>query len=223
MHRSLAPNIETGQTFYVCGPVWTTDYDKPARENWHSCTVMRTLEGTDVHFRPDVEPVPVDLGTRALVLAAPGAGKHVEGQLSRMNQEHEPYLQVLCLVTTPDGHSFEAVVSAYQLWNEDPLSEYPPTCEQQGVDPNWVAPEKPEKPETEKDSHLQLCYFWRMIDRTPMEDLVSRLHMCLANRHHPISKDTSREAARTGIKMIRAKRAVMNATPEERAKYRLDE
>lgn len=224
MHRSLAHKVQPGEVYFVCGPKWETDYFKPASENWHSnATVMRTLNSTDVYFRPDVEPVTIDIGARALVLLPPGEGKHVQAQLQRHNQEHEPYLQVLCLVTTVDGHSFEAVVSAYQLWNEDPRSEYPPTKEEQGVILNWEPPPKPETPKSEVSKEMQLIFFARMLDRMSLEDEELKLKALLQQRHSPLAGSLHRDACRTSIKMVRALRWVRSLDAEGRAKYRLDE
>ena len=224
MHRSLASTIEVGQVFFIGGPKWETDYSKPPCESWHpNLTVMRTLPSLDVYFRPEVEPVTLDIGARALVIAAPGTGKHVEAELQRRNQEHEPCLQILCLVTTVDGHSFEAVVSAYQLWETDPRSEYPPTLEDQNVDPNWVAPEKPEAEEKEESAEMQTIYLARVLDRMSLEDEIAKLQGMLKQRHSPVGGDLTRGAIRAAIKMIRAKRWIMSLDAEGRAKYRLDE
>lgn len=226
MHISLFETIEPGQVYHVAWPKWTTDYNLKAHENWNATVVFQTQEGTDIYFRPEVKRVDVPLGTKALVLQKPGEGKHIQTVVKMCNKEHFPCGEVLCLVTTPDGHSFEAVVAVSQLWKEDPKLEYPPTPEAQGVDPSWEIPAMPEPVKFEKDSHLEACYFFRMLDRTPIDQLVQQLHTCLSLRHKNAKfggRKQANDACRVGITMIRAKRTVMNASPEERAKCRLDE
>lgn len=226
MHLSLAHQVKPGQTYFVAFPKWSTDYSLKAHENWHATSVLQTLEGTDTYFRPDTKRVDVPLMTRALVIEKPGKGKHTKAVLEMYNREHTPEYEVLCLVTTPDGHSFQAVVSVSSLWKQNPSLEHPPTVEEQGVDPNWTPVPKPGPVEKEKDPHLEACYFFRMLDRMSEVDLYRQLHTCLNLRHSNgriQGRKEANDACRDVVYMIRAKRAVMNATPEERAKYRLDE
>lgn len=224
MHISLSHRIKPGQIYHVAFPKWSTSYDLPPHENWgEAISVNQTLDGTDIHFRPATKLVPSPIGTIALVLKNPGEGKHVEAVLDAYN--HPPDREVLCLVTTPDGRSFEAVVSISSLWKEDPKIEYPPTLEEQGVDPNWVPPPTPEVAPRNVDPHLDRCIFLRMVDRTPLEELEKQLNQSYAARHLPFYKGqkSTYDNCRIGIEMIRCKRKLMNATPEERVKYRLDE
>lgn len=224
VHTSLSHRVKPGQVYHLAFPKWTTKYELEPHENWgEAVSVFQTLDGTDIHFRPATHCVSVPTGTIALVLKNPGEGKHVEAVVDANG--HPPDREVLCLVTTPDERSFEAVVSVLSLWKENPKSEYPPTLEEQGVDPNWKPPPTPEVAPRDEDPHLNRCVFLRMIDRTPLEELEKRLNQSFTLRHLPFYKGQkfTKDTCRIGIEMIRCKRKLMKATTEERAKYRLDE
>lgn len=230
MHISLAHQIKPGQVYFLAVPKWKPDPKLPAVQHWNNSSVLQTLDGTDVYFRPELARVDVPLQSRALVLDRPGVGGHVKAVLEMYSHEHMAEVEVLCLVTTPDGRSFQAVVNVVNLWKQDPNVDYPPTDEEQGVDPNWVYPPKPAKAETPKDPHLEMCYFLRMLDRIPLEDLRAKLRTHLNCRHYKIQgkiraldRKTANDACRQSIEMLRGKYLLMKASPEERKKYRLDE